>query len=114
MKKNLPFIITMSLFVIACTFITIYTIDNEPQYVLVSPREAVDRDVPVPQEAKININTASAEELQTLSGIGEVLAGRIIAYREEVGDFLYVTEIMQVSGIGEVMFERIKGYIYVD
>ena len=59
----------------------------------------------------ININTATAEELVTLSGIGEALALRILAYREENGSFSDVSELMQVSGIGAVTFEGLKAQI---
>lgn len=62
---------------------------------------------------KININEASAEELAELPGIGEVIAGRIVEYREEYGGFESVEEIMEVKGIGEGRFEGIKGLITV-
>ena len=61
----------------------------------------------------ININTATSEELQALSGIGEVKAAEIIAYREEHGAFNDISEIMNVSGIGEKIFEKIRGQISV-
>jgi competence protein ComEA len=61
----------------------------------------------------ININTASAAELDALPGIGEVLAGRIIEYRETTGGFKSVEEIMAVSGIGEKKYGDIKDMITV-
>lgn len=64
-------------------------------------------------ELMININTATAEELEELNGIGEKLAARIIAYREEIGGFKYTYEIMDVSGIGDVLYDKIKNNIYV-
>ena len=63
---------------------------------------------------KVNINTASAEELDTLPGIGESLAGRIIAYREANGPFRTIEQIMEVSGIGEAKFAELKDRITVD
>lgn len=53
---------------------------------------------------KININTAPAEELVELPGIGQVLAGRIVEYREENGPFQCVEDIRNVSGIGPGKF----------
>lgn len=61
----------------------------------------------------ISINSATSEQLQTLSGIGESKALAIIKYREENGNFKSVEEIMNVSGIGEALFEKIKDYITV-
>ena len=62
---------------------------------------------------KININTATAAELELLPGIGETLAGRIIAYREEHGAFGSVSELINVSGIGEGKLEAILDYVTI-
>ncbi len=64
--------------------------------------------------ALININTATKEELMTLTGIGETRAESIIAYREENGPFAAIEDLMLVSGIKEASFEKIKDYITVD
>lgn len=59
----------------------------------------------------VNINTASVSELTALPGIGEVKAAAIIAYREEFGSFLSVSQLLNVSGIGEKTLEKIRDYI---
>ena len=61
----------------------------------------------------IDINTASAEELDRLDGIGPALAERIIAHREKFGAFERTFEIMDVSGIGNHLYDKIKDNIYV-
>jgi len=62
--------------------------------------------------SKININTCTKEQLMSLPGIGEVLADRIIQYREKT-PFKKVEDLMNVSGIGEKKFESIKDLIIV-
>ena len=66
------------------------------------------------EEAKININQASLEELQEIPGIGEARAQAIIAYREETGGFGSIEDIQQVSGIKGKTFEKIEPYITVE
>ncbi|MGY3743271.1 helix-hairpin-helix domain-containing protein [Leuconostoc inhae] len=57
---------------------------------------------------KINLNTATAAELQTLEGIGEKKAEQIIAYREAHDNFKTIDEIKEVSGIGAKRFETLQ------
>ena len=57
---------------------------------------------------KVNINTATQEELETLPGIGEVLARRILAYREENGAFTAAEDLLAVEGIGEKRLDEIR------
>ena len=62
---------------------------------------------------KVNINTATQEELDTLPGIGPSIAAKIIDYREQNGKFNSIEEIKEVSGIGEAKYEKIKDSITI-
>lgn len=62
---------------------------------------------------KINLNTASREELLTLPGIGEAKAAAVVAYREANGGFSSIEDIKNVEGIKEGVFQKIKELITV-
>ena len=84
------------------------------------PGAVIETEVTVPQEEiapdfpPVNLNTADVEELDTLPGIGESLAGRIIAWREANGPFTSIEQIMEVSGIGEATFAELRDRVTVD
>lgn len=61
----------------------------------------------------VNLNTATAEELQQLEGVGEVLSGRIIAYRETHGNFRSVEDLLDVQGVGQARLEKWRPYLTV-
>ena len=62
---------------------------------------------------KLNINAAGKEDLTLLPGIGDTLSERIIAYREENGNFHDLDELLLVEGMGDGKLEKIKDYITV-
>lgn len=72
-------------------------------------------DTPTPHgsEYPININTATAEELEALPGIGEVLAKRIVADREAKGPFKTVDDLMRVPGIKEGVMSQLRDLVTV-
>lgn len=66
------------------------------------------------QRPSININTATSDELIKLEGIGQVIASRIIEYRQIHGRFYWVEDIKKVKGISDKIFQRIKDKIAVE
>ncbi len=67
----------------------------------------------VTKNTKININTATQEQLESLPGIGPSTAIKIINYRNENGKFKKIEDIKEVSGIGDAKFNKIKDFIVV-
>lgn len=83
------------------------------------PRHLVTADAPVSRPTPgagqpININTASLSELEKLPGIGEVLAGRILAYRKEHGPFRRVEHLMMVRGLSDRKFREIRSRVTIE
>ena len=62
---------------------------------------------------KVNINSASAQQLSTLPGVGQKLAARIVEYRQKSGGFKSAQELVNVKGIGEKNFQKLQPYIVV-
>ena len=60
---------------------------------------------------KLNINTATASQLEALPGVGPVLAERIVAYRQASGTFTTTEQLLLVEGIGENLLETLSDYI---
>ncbi|RME50024.1 MAG: helix-hairpin-helix domain-containing protein [Caldilineae bacterium] len=63
---------------------------------------------------KININTASAAELELLPGVGPTIARRIVDYRQANGNFTTIEALMDVKGIGQATFDKLKDYVTVE
>jgi len=77
-------------------------------------RAAPTLQVIAPDPGRININTASEQELDTLPGIGPALAARIVAYRGEHDGFDDPRELLEVSGIGEATYAKLEDCICVN
>jgi competence protein ComEA len=60
---------------------------------------------------KVNINTASVEQLATLPGVGPALAARIVEHRTKAGSFKNVQELMSIRGIGEKSFQKMESHL---
>ena len=63
--------------------------------------------------SKVNLNTASVDQLATLPGVGPALAGRIVEYRQKSGSFRTTKEVMNVKGIGEKNYAKIEQWLTV-
>lgn len=78
---------------------------------------SVERSAPperiVPEKRLLDINTATAEELQKLTGIGPALAQAIVDHRAEHGDFESVDGLLAVSGIGEAKLDAIRNDVTI-
>lgn len=61
--------------------------------------------------SKVNINTADVEALTQLKGIGEVKAKAIVKYREDIGKFKKLEDILNVPGIGDGIFSKVKPFL---
>ena len=94
---------------------------QEMQMVSLSQSDVQEEEATVPENPapgtlpgeKLNINTASAADLTRLPGIGQGRAEAIVTYRETVGTFASIEEIMHVSGIGEGIYSKLADYIVV-
>ncbi len=75
---------------------------------LLTPVTALAQKGKAASTEKVNLNTATLEQLQTLPGIGPAMAKRVIEYRAKVGKFNKIEELINVKGIGEKRFQKIK------
>ena len=86
---------------------------RQPRARLVEPVHSALREA-LELAATIDVNTASAAELEELPGIGEVLAAAIVEYREEFGPFERAEDLLGVRGIGEGKLEGMRPYLRLD
>lgn len=87
--------------------------DGERIYVPAQGESLTEANAGTDTSGKVDLNTANAEELQRLPGIGETKAQAILTYRAEQGAFGSVEELKQVPGIKEAVFAKLKQFVYV-
>ena len=115
-KKQIKALTAIALVLIAVVFIAIAFTPLVAQHRFSnadSRAKALSAAKEMHDRARININTAGKEELQTLPGIGEARALNIIAYRSKHGAFAEKSELKQVEGIGNKVYEQVKDKICV-
>jgi len=78
-----------------------------------APVTALAQKAKPPSTDKVNLNTATEEQLQTLPGVGPSMAKRIVEHRSKVGKFAKIEEILNVKGIGEKKFQRMRDRLVV-
>ncbi len=84
---------------------------EEERYEVLSKGSSSGTESGMTADGRVNLNTATKEQLMTIPGIGEAKAESILAYREEQGGFCSAEDIMNISGIKEGMYAKIKDYI---
>ncbi len=92
-------------------------IDDEGETAVIQPSSVVIEAAPAETGSnggQININTATAAELETLPGVGPSTAAKIITHRQENGDFANIEAVMDVSGIGEAKFAAMSALITIE
>ena len=109
MKKRTALFLAFSLTGLFLLFLSLQYVFFAPAGVSVHPsRHAVW------EEARLELNRADEAEFQQLPGIGPVLSGAIVTWRQEHGGFRSVEELLSVPGIGEKTYAGIRDYVYVE
>ena len=120
-KFDWIFVGVILIFALSCG---IYYGEHRPEREAITVTSAGKQEEPAPEESddpapgilegeRINVNTAPAEDLDRLPGIGEVRAAAIVAWREAYGPFETVEELLEVDGIGEGILDGLRDYVTV-
>lgn len=83
------------------------------EYISTENGDGIVEESTTKNSGRVNINSADITQLCELPGVGESLASRIVAYREENGKYKSIEDLKNVTGIGEKKFESLKEYIVV-
>ncbi len=113
-RKNYDWIIWVLSAVLLIAVVGTALVDNLTRYD-VNIKETLSTPVigvaGVTEDGLVNINTADAETLMTVDGIGPATAEKIITYRDKNGDFSSVDELLEIKGIGEKSLAKWRPYI---
>ncbi len=103
---------TIFILVIFAVYGIISIINQRPSFEFVKGNNA-----PVEYSAetlKIKLNDADVKDIERLDGIGHTMAMRIIAYRDEIGGFTDISQLLEIKGMGEKKLDAIKDDIVID
>ena len=110
--------VPIAMIMIGCYLLGLRIYQNHAEYVTApvsaavpAPTETAAASAAIPDSEKININTASEQDLMKLQGIGKTLAKRIVERREQLGGFSVVEQLLEVKGIGEKLLQSIRDHI---
>lgn len=78
-----------------------------------SASAAISGSATTPGDPRVDLNAASAQDLESLPGIGPVLAGRIVEHRRRAGPFQRLEDLLQVNGIGPRLLERVRPHVVI-
>ena len=118
MKRCTPFSVLASLTVLVCLALlavhqSAFTLMPEVSFPEGTAFFPALENSSQPEADRMDLNKATAGELERLPGIGPVLAQRIVTYREECGVFFSVEELTEVPGIGEKTLDSLRDYVSV-
>lgn len=66
-----------------------------------------------PEYARLDLNSATAAQLQELPGVGETLAQNILSLRAQLGGFTEVSQLLEAAGLGQGIYDKIKNLVYI-
>ena len=108
--KNGPKILFLATLICVAVYIGIFIGRTSSQNITYLPGIT---SIDTKQSIQLDLNSATADELNEIPGIGSVLARAIVDYRDEYGDYVDIDELLDVSGMSEALYEQIKDYVTV-
>ena len=113
MKTQITEVVLLGLTALFLCGLLLFHAHEQANSVPAETDRAVPQEAFMPDTTPLDLNTAAAEELERLPGIGQELAARIVAHRAQNGPFTAIEELMEVPGIGEGKLAALEGYLQI-